>query len=148
MASKEVKEIRDLVEVMGNRIQAMNTSVVSVIKSLQGLSKEIEKKERKDDYWHPAIGKDAEDPRPEHDWVLVKIRDDIGLLPTSDGETYPIPRIAEFRSDGCWWSRESDLRYETDELPFQVVAWRPIPGDCCTEIYADGKVSGVKHSFE
>lgn len=87
------------------------------------------------DYWHTLLGEFVIYPKEvKYDWVLVKLMDDMRFLPKRPSPIrYYTPHIAEYRSDGKWWSQELDIPYETPELPFKVISWRPIPGDCYME---------------
>lgn len=112
-------------------IEALNINLIDIAKSLRILSgRDVSKGEKgKKTRWRPAIkidGLDPELPNPEeYDWVLVKIRDDSKFLPSSEHDVYNVPHIAEYRN-GKWFSNEWDTPYETVNVPFEVVWWRPI----------------------
>lgn len=153
MANEEVKAITNLIRMLADSFRAVNTNLTDVAKSLRKLSDEIEKKNRKDeDYWHPAIGPDAETSKPKYDWVLVKIRDDQNILKGSNCGVYNVPHIAEERYDEKmgyrWWPLEWDAPYGTEEVPFEVVEWKPISGDSCVLSRRNGLLVGEAHSYE
>lgn len=147
MASEEVKAITKAGEMvlkgLNDGFRAINVNLVDVANSLRKLTETGIL--ATDDYWHPAIGSYGECPRPDYDWVLVKIRNDPKFLKGANGEVYNLPHIAEFRSDGKWWPLEWDDAYGTESVPFEVVCWRPIPGDNRTELYVK---KGRCHSYE
>lgn len=119
--------------------RALNTNLVDTANSLRKLAGV----QATDDYWHPLFGSQAEAPGPEYDWVLVRIRD-IG----SSEKPYGVPHIAELRRDGKWWPLEWDEPYGSDQVPFEVVFWRPIPGDCCTTLFANNQAVRRDHTYE
>lgn len=126
MTSEERK-----IQKLYNGIEALNVNLIDIAKSLRILSGrdtsngEKDKKTR----WRPAIkidGFDPELPNPEeYDWVLVKIRDSSKFLPNSKHDVHTVPYIAEYRN-GKWFSNVCPTHYETINLPFEVVWWRPI----------------------
>lgn len=129
-------------------IEALNVNLTDIAKSLRVLSDREEKKERECDRWRMAIGPEAELPGEDYDWVLVKIRDDWLKLPGSDAKIYSVPHIAEYRRDGKWWPHEWEEPYGSDEIPFEVVQWRPIPGDEVVKLYAEGEEIKWRHRYE
>lgn len=88
-------------------------------------------KKKEEDRWVWMTDRDTEEkfPDPEkYDWVLVKIRMLEDDLKTPYGEVISLPRIAEYRN-GNWHNLETYEKYGTETLPFEVVAWRPLPDD-------------------
>lgn len=112
--------VNKLQKTIAEGFSALNKNLTDCAKSLRILARISEV--NNDNYWRNAVGSNEELPGEEYDWVLVKIRD-LNSIYTS---TYKTPHIAEYRSDGFWWSQERDLRYGTEELPFEVVEWKPI----------------------
>lgn len=111
--------INKLQKTLAEGFSALNKNLTDCAKSLRILSKNSEVS---NNYWRNAVGPYAELPGEEYDWVLVKIRD----LNNIYASPYKTPHIAEYRSDGFWWSQERDLQYGTEELPFEVIGWKPI----------------------
>lgn len=127
-------------------IEALNVDLIDIAKSLQVLA-DRSGKNNGSDRWRMAIGPVAELPGEDYDWVLVKIRDCQLRLPGSAARIYNVPHIAEYRN-GTWWAQELDQPYESDEVPFEVVQWRPIPGDEVEKLYAEGAVIDWGHRYE
>lgn len=151
MASEEAKAITKAGEMVlkgiNDGFRAMNVNLVDAAKSLRKLAEETEKKT--DDYWHPLFGSEGGCPRPEYDWVLVKIRDDPKFLNGTNGEVYNLPHIAELRSDGNWWPLEWEDHYGTEKVPFEVVYWRPLPGDSAVNLYDGlGQIIRRDHTYD
>lgn len=142
-----VNVMAEIYKCLNGGFKALNTNLTDCAKSLRKLAESCEKMKEIDDYWHSVLGPDAVFPGKQYDWVLVKIRDDPKLLKLSNHIAYKLPHIAEYRSDGRWWSQESDKPYGSDELPFEVVSWRPIPGDSCEVLYGNNgeEVTRIHH---
>lgn len=151
MTSKEVKDITKggemVLKGLNDGFQAMNFNLMNMANSLRKLAEATEKKT--DDYWHPLFGSEAECPGIEYDWVLVKIRDHPDFLHESKGQIYDLPHIAELRSDRNWYPLEWKEPYGTKEVPFEVVYWRPIPGDSVVHLYdGNGQIIRSDHTYE
>lgn len=134
-----LKAIENLRKTMNSNFVALNTNLTDCAKSLRALANAVEQKGEEtkklygdntlytssEDYWHPVLGPNGSLPGDEYDWVLVRIRD-IGVCT----KPYNIPHIAEFRrNSGKWWAEEWDNYYGSNEVPFEVVFWRPIPDE-------------------
>lgn len=131
---------------MLNAFSAMNKNMTDCAYSLRKIATALEKGGKmNDDYWHPAIGPDGECPRPKYDWVLVKIHT-LGRDMMPSGAILPVPRISHFVNER--WEDQIGYVYGTEDYPFEVVYWRPIPGDNCTELYAEGEVVRRYHPYE
>lgn len=146
MTSEEAKAITKAGEMVlkgiNDGFRALNVNLVDAANSLRKIAEAGI--QATDDYWHLIFGPESVDlPGPEYDWVLVKIRD-IG----SSEKPYGVPHIAELRKDGKWWPLEWDEPYGSDQVPFEVVFWRPIPGDCCTTLFAGGQAVRRDHTYE
>lgn len=135
-----VKSIKDIQKNFNTGIRDLNDCAVSLRKLSEAAdeSVKIEKfknglqKAKDDDYWHSIFkgeGSERGLPGEKYDWVLVKIRDHPDLCKGSICQIYNLPHIAEFRSDGNWWPLEWEDHYGTEKVPFEVIYWRPIPGD-------------------
>lgn len=111
----------DLRKTINKNFINLDKNFADSARSLRYLS--IGLKEKADDYWHPVSGPNGSVPGKGYDWVLVKIKD-MGI----NNKPYNCPHIAEFRNEK-WYAQEWDKPYESDEVPFEVVYWRPIPGD-------------------
>lgn len=94
----------------------------------------VSKKEtNKEDNWYPALGPDACAPGKNllSDWVFVRVRA-IDKYGDPCGVCFNEPKIAKLTAHG-WVSQECSY-YETPEFPYQVVYWRPIPGNYLVNI--------------
>lgn len=146
MTGQEAKDLTKMIKEsqknMENVLVALNKNVLDCAKSLRGLADAV--KDETGDYWHPVFGPDGEVPGEDYDWVLVKIRD-IG----TNNKPYNVPHIAEFRKDGLWWALEWNEPYGVNEkVPFEVVFWRPIPGDTITaKLFADSSEVRRYHEY-
>lgn len=111
-----------------NALGALNVNLTDIAKSLRVISVRAEEYKNSEDYWHPTLGPLGSLPISGFDWVLVMIKDDVRFLPNNHVvEYYSVPRIAQYRSDENWWSQETNKPYGTEEMPFEVIYWRPIP---------------------
>lgn len=130
---------------IGEGFRALNINLSDHAESLRKLNKfltEMNRKYQADDYWHPVFGEDGGFPGPEFDWVLVRIRD-----AGTNNKPYSVPHIAEVRN-GEWWAQEWDDRYGSEKVPFEVVFWKPIPGDESVDIVSNcGKVIEQRHIY-
>lgn len=115
-------ELKYTIKTFFEYLEQLNENIGSCNKSLQNIS-DIKLKQN-NDYWHPLFGPGAELP-PENTWVLVKICD-INAIDIEPYLLYGVPHIAEFRN-GQWFAEEWDGPYETNQVPFKVLCWRPIP---------------------
>lgn len=150
MTSEEAKAIMKSGEMvlkgLNNGFRDMNVNLVDVAISLRNIASALENAGKMNgDYWHPAIGPDGKCPGSEYDWVLVKIRT-LGRDMRPSGAVLPVPRISHFVNER--WENQTGYIYGTEDYPFEVVYWRPIPGDDCTELYAEGEVVRRCHSYE
>lgn len=127
-------ELKYTIKTFFEYLEKINENLVSCSKSLKNISN-INLNQSDDDYWHNLFDLNAELP-PENTWVLVKICD-INAINIEPYLLYGVPHIAEFRN-GQWFAEEWDGPYETNQVPFKVLCWRPIPGTSKIKIYADG----------
>lgn len=74
-------------------------------------------------------------------------------LKTPSGPVFKSPCIARYSEKfGKWYLRIGNSIYEefeTENFPFRVVQWKPIPGDEITELKDEkGKVLEIYHEYK
>ncbi len=83
--------------------------------------------EKQNKEWHSAKISPP-DNKYENEYVLVKIRA-LGKGMRPIGPIFSVPYIAEFRGTCGWYTQEMGLPYGTEIWPYEVVLWKPIPGE-------------------